>query len=54
MVLQKYKNKRAYKKKYKKKLAADENLFFFVFKVLTSAALFFLIAVGADIYNLIH
>ena len=43
-----------YRKKYKKKLGWDEELVFFVAKIVGSTALIFLVAAGVDIYDLIH
>ncbi|MGK2848607.1 MAG: hypothetical protein ACSLEX_00870 [Minisyncoccota bacterium] len=40
-----------YKKKYKKKLGWDEELARFVVKIVGSTVLFFLIAVGVDVYR---
>lgn len=43
-----------YRHKYKKKLGWDEELILFVFKIVGSAALVFIVAAGVDIYHLIH
>lgn len=43
-----------YRKKYRKQLGWDEELVFFVAKIVGSTALIFLVAAGVDIYDLIH
>ncbi len=45
---------RKYRHKYKKKHSWDEELTFFVFKLVTTTVLFFVVAVGADVYHLFH
>ncbi|MFZ2300101.1 MAG: hypothetical protein WAW00_03140 [Candidatus Moraniibacteriota bacterium] len=46
--------KKEYKKKYNRKLGWDEELVCFAAKIVGSAALFFIIAVGVDAYRLLH
>jgi hypothetical protein len=46
--------KRKYKNKYKKELTWDETLVYFVVKVVGLTALFFIVAIGADVYRLSH
>ena len=43
-----------YKQKYKRPLSSDEELTFFAAKVVGSAVLFFVLAVGIDVYRLFH
>lgn len=43
-----------YRKKYKQKLGLDEELVFFAVKTVGSAALFFITAIGIDVYRLLH
>lgn len=43
-----------YRKKYKRQLGWDEELVFFVMKIVGSTALIFLVAAGVDIYHLMH
>lgn len=43
-----------YREKYKKKRGWDEELIFFVFKLVGSTALIIFVAAGVDIYHLIH
>ncbi|MBP6929646.1 MAG: hypothetical protein KBB77_01790 [Candidatus Moranbacteria bacterium] len=43
-----------YKEKYQKTRTWDEDLIFFVFKIIGSAALLFIVAGGLDIYHLMH
>lgn len=45
--------KKAYKQKYKKNLGWDEELIFFVAKIVGSTVLFFVIAIGIDIYRFV-
>jgi hypothetical protein len=45
---------RKYRKKYKKELGWDEEIVLFAFKVVGSATLFFVVAVGVDVYRLMH
>ena len=45
---------RGYRKKYKRKLGWDEEIIRFAMKVVGSASLFFVIAVGIDAYRLLH
>ena len=49
-----YAMKKRYKHKYKKKLGWDEELIFFVAKIVGSTALFFMIAIGVDAYRFLH
>ncbi|MDP3957011.1 MAG: hypothetical protein Q8Q10_00725 [bacterium] len=49
-MLKKYKQR----KKYKRKLGYDEKLLHFVVKVVGSAALFFIAAIGMDMYHIFH
>lgn len=46
--------KKGYKHKYKRELGWDEMLVRFAVKVVGSAALFFIAAIGADTYRLLH
>lgn len=41
-------------KKYKRKLGFDEKLLHFVVKIVGSAALFFMAAIGMDMYHLFY
>ena len=41
-----------YRKKYKRKLAWDEELVLFVMKVVGSTVLVFVVAAGIDVYHL--
>lgn len=43
--------KKTYKQKYRKKLGWDEELVFFVAKIIGSTVLFFIIAIGVDMYR---
>ena len=43
-----------YREKYKKKRGWDEDLVFFVFKLVSSTVLIFVVAAGVDVYHLIH
>ena len=43
-----------YRNKYNKKLRWDEEVLHFAVKVIGSAALFFLFAIGADAYKMFH
>lgn len=43
-----------YKKKYQRKLGWDEEILFFVMKVVGSTTLVFVVAAGVDIYQLMH
>lgn len=43
-----------YREKYKKKRGWDEELVIFVFKIVGSTALVFIVAAGVDIYDMIH
>jgi hypothetical protein len=49
-MLKKYKQR----KKYKRELGWDEKLTHFAIKVVGSAALFFIAAIGMDAYHLFH
>lgn len=42
------------KKKYKRQLSWDEEIVFFVMKVIGSTALLFIVAAGVDVYHLMH
>jgi hypothetical protein len=46
--------KKAYKDKYKKKLGKDEELIFFIMKLVGTTALFFIVAIGMDTYRFLH
>lgn len=46
--------KKEYKKKYNAKRSWDEELLYFAVKVVGSAALFFIAAIGVDTYRLLH
>ncbi|MBI2439346.1 MAG: hypothetical protein HYV45_01945 [Candidatus Moranbacteria bacterium] len=46
--------KAEHRKKYKKKLGWDEELIRFAVKIVGSAALFFLFAVGVDVYRFFY
>lgn len=43
-----------YKKKYQKKHSWDEEILFFVMKVVGSTALLFVVAAGVDVYQLLQ
>lgn len=43
-----------YRKKYKKERSWDENILLFIFKIVGSTALFFVVAAGIDIYHFVH
>lgn len=43
-----------YREKYKKQRGWDEEFLMFVFKVVGSTALLFIVAAGVDIYHLMH
>jgi hypothetical protein len=43
-----------YRRKYEKKQGWDEELIRFTVKIVGSAALFFLAAIGLDVYRLFH
>ena len=43
-----------YRKKYKKERSWDEELTLFIFKIVGSTALLFIVAAGVDIYHLMH
>lgn len=46
--------KKGYKHKYQKTLGWDEELIRFAAKIVGSAALFFVIAIGMDMYHYLH
>jgi len=46
--------KKEYREKYKKKLGWDEELVQFAFKTVGSAVLFFVIAIGLDVYQFFY
>jgi hypothetical protein len=46
--------KKAYRKKYKQALSWDEELFYFVLKVVSPVALIFIGALSLDMYRLLH
>jgi len=43
-----------YREKYTKEKSWDEQVLFFVFKVVGSTALLFVVAAGVDVYHLMH
>lgn len=43
-----------YREKYKKKRGWDEEILFFVVKIIGSTALVFIVAGGIDVYHLMH
>lgn len=43
-----------YRQKYKKARGWDEEIVFFVVKVVGSTALVFIVAAGVDVYHLMH
>lgn len=45
---------KAYREKYKRARSWDEDLVFFAVKAVGSAALFFLIAIGIDVYRFLY
>lgn len=43
-----------YRHKYKKELSWDEEVVIFIVKAVSSVTLFFMVAVGMDVYHLFH
>lgn len=46
--------KKEYKDKYKRKLTRDEETLQFAIKAVSTAALFFVVAIGMDVFHLFH
>lgn len=46
--------KKAHRQKYKREMSWDEGVVLFALKVVGSAALFFIAAIGMDTYRLLH